>query len=40
MPEGLIIGEIKLDENKKFYIQPFYEVNKLDLVSIINLKKN
>jgi rod shape-determining protein MreC len=40
MPEGLIIGEIKLDKNKKFYIQPFYEVNKLDLVSIINLKKN
>lgn len=40
MPEGLIIGEIKLDKNEKFYIQPFYEVNKLDLVSIINLKKN
>jgi rod shape-determining protein MreC len=40
MPEGLIIGEIKLDENKNFFIQPFYEVNKLDLVSIVNLKKN
>ena len=39
MPEGLIIGEIKLDKNKKFYIQPFYEVNKLDLVSIINMNK-
>lgn len=38
LPERLLIGEIQFDQNKEFFVKPYYDNTKLDLVTIINLR--
>lgn len=39
MPDGLLVGQIKYDDNKKYYAKPLYDFTQLDYLTVVKLNK-
>ena len=39
MPDGILVGEIKLRDNNKFEAKPLYDFSQLDFLTVVKLRK-
>lgn len=39
MPDGILVGQIKKDNENKFYLKPMYDFNQMDYLTIVKMGK-
>ncbi len=39
MPDGILVGQIKKDNENKFYLKPMYDFNQMDYLTIVKMSK-
>ncbi len=39
MPDGILVGKIKFNEEKKYYAEPLYDFSQLDYLTVVRLNK-
>ena len=39
MPDGILVGEIKLRDNKNFEAKPLYDFSQLDYLTVVKINK-
>ena len=37
MPDGILVGQIKKDNENKFYLKPMYDFNQMDYLTIVKM---